>query len=437
MIGKLFIPLAIGGGLMFLLSSSAGASPSSGPAQKNPFDQLPDNLRQLAGQAQASNDPGTLEQVASQLEAQGYREQPRLLRVQATALRQASLVPASALSSASSPGFVPAIPSASPAVAAPTLSPDLQKMVADAIQNGTAPVLTSTAFVLEKAGFQAAADALRERAKQAAASVPPPAAQDLPNASLDPTMPADLALQVARQLQLQGDPNVLEQLVTELRKRGFNNTADQVEAKAQQIRTMLDAARTMHDINNEFNLPGTTPTPATPTPGPTPASGAPALPGASPALPGTVPVAQFPLNVIATPPGPVPVPSTPQPQQPAQEKSKAQILAEALSSSLNDLLARYGSVPKARYKEDKGLVQSFQSQEGLTADGTYGPTTAEHVGRYVADVPPPFYWPKGAGQRDLSNYRSNLQTLALEADQLGNSDRAERLRQSSLKASLA
>jgi hypothetical protein len=426
MIGKLFIPLAIGGGLMFLLSSSAGASPSSGPAQKNPFDQLPDNLRQLAGQAQATNDPGTLEQVASQLEAQGYREQPRLLRVQAAALRQASLVPAWALTSASSPGFVPAMPSASPTVAAPTLSPDLQKMVADAIQNGTAPVLTSTAFVLEKAGFQAAADALRQRAKQAAASVPPPASQDLPNASLDPTMPADLALQVARQLQLQGDPNVLEQLVTELRKRGFNNTADQVEAKAQQIRTMLDAARTMHDINNEFNLPGTTPT----QPGTTPAP-------VSPALPGAAPVAQFPLDVIVTPPGPIPVPSTPQPQQPAQEKSKSQILAEALSGSLNDLLARYGSVPKARYKEDKGLVQRFQSQEGLTADGTYGPTTAAHVGRYVADVPPPFYWPKGAGQRDLSNYRSDLQTLALEADQIGNSDRADRLRQSSLKASLA
>ena len=426
MIGKLFIPLAIGGGLMFLLSSSAGASPSSGPAQKNPFDQLPDNLKQLAGQAQATNDPGTLEQVASQLEAQGYREQPRLLRVQAAALRQGTLVPASALSNASSPGFVPAMPSASPAVAAPTLSPDLQKMVADAIQNGTAPVLTSTAFVLEKAGFQAAADALRQRAKQAAASVPPPAAQDLPNASLDPTMPADLALQVARQLQLQGDPNVLEQLVTELRKRGFNNTADQVEAKAQQIRTMLDAARTMHDINNEFNLPGTTPT----QPGTAPAP-------LSPAVPGTAPVAQFPLDVIVTPPGPVPVPSTPQPQQPAQEKSKSQILAEALSGSLNDLLNRYGSVPKARYKEDKGLVQRFQSQEGLTADGTYGPTTAAHVGRYVADVPPPFYWPKGAGQRDLSNYRSDLQTLALEADQIGNTDRAERLRQSSLKASLA
>jgi murein L,D-transpeptidase YcbB/YkuD len=271
------------------------------------------------------------------------------------------------------------------------LSPDLQKLVADAIQNGTPPVLTSTAFVLEKAGFQSAADELKRRAKDAAASVPPPPVQDHPNAALDPTMPADLALQVARQLQLQGDPGALDTLATELRNRGFNTTADQVQAKAQQIRTMLDAARTMHDIDTEFKSPGI----VAPSPGALPTS---AAPFPSPAAP----TATFPLTVTATPAAPVPVPSSPQPQAPAPEKSKAQILAEALSSSLNDLIQRYGSVPKARFKEDKGLVTRFQSQEGLTTDGNYGPTTAEHVGRYVANVPPPFYWKKGAGQKDLS-----------------------------------
>jgi len=143
------------------------------------------------------------------------------------------------------------------------------------------------------------------------------------------------------------------------------------------------------------------------------------------------------MTVTATPPAPIGVPSQPQPQPPAPEKSKAQILAEALSSSLNDLLSRSGSVPKARNKEDKSLVQRFQSQEGLGTDGLYGPTSAEHVARYVSDVPPPFYWKKGAGQQDLSTYRSNIETLALDADQLGNSDRASRLRQSALKASLA
>jgi len=490
MIGKLFVPLAIGGGLIFLLSSAASASPSSsaGSSPKNPFDQLPDNLRQLAaqaqatnnpdmleqmaaqleirgfsdparllrvqatalrqrsqnvfdqlpdnlkqlaGQAQATNDPGMLEQVAAQLEAQGFREQPRLLRVQATALRERSQGLVASPSGVSSPGIVPSVQS-SPSAHAAVLSPELQKMVADAIQNGTPPVLTSTAFVLEKAGFQAAADELKRRAKDAAASVPPPPVQDHPNAALDPGMPADLALQVARQLQLQGDPGALDTLATELRNRGFNTTADQVQAKAQQIRTMLDAARTMHDIDSEFKSPGI----VAPTPSTLPPSAAPFPSPATPAA-SAPPAATFPITVTATPPAPLPVPSTPQPQAPAQEKSKSQILAEALSSSLNDLLDRYGSVPKARFKEDKGLVTRFQSQEGLTSDGNYGPTTAEHVGRYVADVPPPFYWKKGAGQRDLSTYRSNIQTLALEADQVGKTDRAERLRQSALKATLA
>ena len=86
MIGKLFVPLAIGGGLSFLLSSAAGASPSSsaGSAPKNPFDQLPDNLRQLAGQAQATNNPDMLEQIATQLDTRGFGESAGILRAQAT-----------------------------------------------------------------------------------------------------------------------------------------------------------------------------------------------------------------------------------------------------------------------------------------------------------------------------------------------------------------
>ena len=57
MIGKLLIPAAIGGGLLLLLSSSAKAD----TAPRNPFDVLPSNLRVLAAQAQATNDPGLLE----------------------------------------------------------------------------------------------------------------------------------------------------------------------------------------------------------------------------------------------------------------------------------------------------------------------------------------------------------------------------------------
>jgi len=458
MLGKMILPLAIGGGLVFLLASSSNAN--AAPAAQNPLNALPDDLKQLSGQALATNDPGMLEQVAGRLEARGFAEQGRLLRVQAASIRQQQGIPAPpapqtnpASSFESSPGIAnPSVASQTPATqAAPipappaavppaVMSPELQQMITDAIKNGTAPALTSTAFVVEKAGFPGAADDLRRRAKDAAATVAPPAPQDRPNVALDPSMPPDLALEVARQLQLQGDPSMLEGLAAELRKRGFGNTADQLEAKAKQIRAALDAARTMNAIDQEFKSPGI----MAPTPPFTPAPSAPAPmppaqmpPAAQPQAVPSAPTATFPMTVTATPPAPIPVPSVPQPQPAPTEKSKAQILAETVATSLNDLLDRFGSVPKARFKEDKSMVQRFQSQEGLQADGAYGPTTASHVARYVSDVPPPFYWRKGAGQRDLSNYRSNLETLALDAEQLGNRDRAERLRASALKASLA
>ncbi|MFZ5895549.1 MAG: hypothetical protein ACOY0T_31115 [Myxococcota bacterium] len=448
MIGKFIIPLAIGGGLLLFMSSSAKAEPSMAS-----YDALPLPLRQLVVQAHATQDPAMFDLVANQLQARGYPDQARLLRMQGEQIRRAQPAPTSVLAPGaqpipiqpsvdtnvpnppSTPPFVSPIPSApplaptasatpsAPSTQAPKLSPDLQKMVAEAIQNGTAPVLTSTAFILERAGFPEVAAELRRRATQAAATVPPPPPAERPNVALDPNMPPELALEVARQLQLQGDPAALETLARDMRKRGFNKTADQLEAKARQIRTMLDAAHTMQTIDTEFSSPGIVP----------PQS----MPGGSVPAPAPAPGQVVPITVTATPPAPIPVPSAPQPQALPPERSKAQILAEAVATNLNDLIARNGSVPKARYKEDKALVQRFQSQEGLTVDGNYGPKSAERLARYVADVPPPFYWKKGAGQKDLSTYRSNIESLALDAEQLGNTDRAARLRASARKASLA
>src|SRR5215216_6206834 len=84
MIGKLLIPAAIGGGLLLLLSSSAKAE----TAPRNPFDVLPSNLRVLAAQAQATNDPGLLEQTAAQLEMQGFVQAAGVLRMQADQIRR-------------------------------------------------------------------------------------------------------------------------------------------------------------------------------------------------------------------------------------------------------------------------------------------------------------------------------------------------------------
>lgn len=510
MMGKLILPLAIGGGLLLMLSSSSQAS----PAQAS-FDALPTPLKQLVIQAHATQDPAMFEYVATQLDAQGYPGQASLLRAQGRDLRarqtaaaaptQASTTApardfeslpaaqkqlviqahatqdprmfeyaasqldaqgfpaeaallraqsselraaqASATSSASpsqsftaqpnqivvSPPAAPTAPSSpppffpSPADQAPAqaaMPADLQSMIDQAIQNGTVPVLTSTAFVVEKAGFPAAAEELRQRARDIAARVPAPPPQDRPNVALDPNMPADLSLEVARQLQLQGDPNALEALAAQMRQRGFNNTADQLEAKAKQIRVMLDAARTMNNIDAEMKTPGVQPTQAS-------------LPTAPPPAAIPPPTQTIPITVTATPSAPIPVPSVAQPQPPPSEKSKGQILAETLATSLNELIERYGSVPKARYKEDTGMVKRFQAEEQLPSDGLYGPTSAEHVAHYASDVPPPFHWKKGATQKDLSRYRSNIESIALDAEQLGNTDRAQRLRASAQRASLA
>jgi hypothetical protein len=430
MMGKLILPLAIGGGLLLLLSSSSqAASPQTG------FDSLPTPLKALVAQALATQDPGMFEVVAKQLDAQGYPAQAQLLRSRAQDLKARQGAAAAAGTSGGSANPQPTlIISPTPGSPPPfvpqtdtsgkTLPPDIQNLMAQAIQNGTVPVLTSTAFVLEKAGFPAAAEELRKRAQEVAATVPPPPPQDQPNVALDPNMPPDLALEVARQLQLQGDPNALEALATQMRQRGFNNTADQLLAKAKQIRVMLDAAHTMNNINTEISSPGLPQIPSAPIISPTPMI--------SPAPAGPI----IPL-VITAPTTPLPVPPTPQPQPLPVEKSKAQILAESVATNLNDLIDRFGSVQKARYKEDTALVKRFQTQEGLTSDGLYGPGSAEHVARYVSDVPPPFHWRKGAGQKDLSQYRSNIETLALDAEQLGNVDRAARLRASAAKALLA
>lgn len=429
MMGKLILPLAIGGGLLLLLSSSSQAASS-----QTSFDSLPTPLKALVAQALATQDPAMFEVVAKQLDAQGYPTQAQLLRSRAQDLRArqgATATGSSGGSGAPQPMLIISPTPGSPPPFVPqtdtsgkALPPDIQNLMAQALQNGTVPVLTSTAFVLEKASFPAAAEELRARAREVAATVPPPPPQDQPNVALDPNMPPDLAAEVARQLQLQGDPNALEALATQMRQRGFNNTADQLLAKAKQIRVMLDAAHTMNNINTEISSPGLPPiTPAppiAPTPIISPAPGGP-----------TIPV------VITAPTTPLPVPPTPQPQPLPVEKSKSQILAESVATNLNDLIDRFGSVPKARFKEDTALVKRFQIQEGLTSDGLYGPSSAEHVARYVSDVPPPFHWRKGAGQKDLSQYRSNIETLALDAEQLGNVDRAARLRASAAKASLA
>lgn len=270
------------------------------------------------------------------------------------------------------------------------LPADLQKMVAEALAKNTVEVLTSTAFVVEKAGYPGLAADLRARAKEIAAKTPPPPPQNWPNVALDPGMPPDLAEQVARQMAMQGDPVELEKLAVVLDQRGYKNSAAQIRAKAAQIRAALDAAATLKKIEDELKKAST----------------------------GTVPKP----------------PATPQPGTPPPEKSKTSLAATALAQHLNDLSARKGGPAKAKFNEDRNLVKKYQAADGIAADGLYGPGTALKLAQHVPQVPVPLYWPKDNKAQNLSKYRDSLNAIAKAAEASGDRGRAEGLRASALKA---
>lgn len=95
-----------------------------------------------------------------------------------------------------------------------------------------------------------------------------------------------------------------------------------------------------------------------------------------------------------------------------------QLQAKKVSDHLNALVKARGSVSAAKGKEDTSMIRTFQQTTGLKNDGMYGPKSALMLGRYFGDVPLVFYWPKGTlPNTEVPKYRSNLQTLALEAEQ--------------------
>lgn len=279
-------------------------------------------------------------------------------------------------------------------------------MVATAIRDNTAPSLTAAAAAVEAAGFPQLAQELRNRANQVAVP-PPPAATAIP---FDVGMPPDLVSQVAFQLANQADPNRLDTLANDMRSRGFVHSADLLHAKAVQVRAAIDASNTMQQIQtvlttgNTITSPGFNP-------------GAPVMP----ANPSVVNIPQ------------VFIPGAPVPQPLPLEKAPQQIVAESLAISLQNLFNRSGSVKAAKGKEDVALVKKFQTQEGAKADGKYGPGSALKLGNYVSDVPPVMYWPAGANATTVKKFRSDLETLALNAEALGNADRANGLRASAAR----
>jgi hypothetical protein len=193
------------------------------------------------------------------------------------------------------------------------MSPDLQKKLADALAALTVsldgkvvgPVTvagiqlaTAVAGELERAGFGAAATALRELVKQAQAMLPPPPAnQTIP---LPPAIPADLQAKINQALQTERDPAKLTLILNALKAYQpqtpeLVNAEKLLEALIIQIKAQQSTAAALTQVDQIVNAPAPPPAPAP----------APAPPAAAPA-PSPVPA---PAPVAAKPPTPAPVPA--------------------------------------------------------------------------------------------------------------------------------
>lgn len=72
-------------------------------------------------------------------------------------------------------------------------------------------------------------------------------------------------------------------------------------------------------------------------------------------------------------------------------------------------------VGKSPGKEDTFLVKKWQSAQGRTADGKYGPGDATYMADNLGVVPPsPLYWPKSNTQKALTAWHQEMARLAVQ-----------------------
>ncbi len=165
-------------------------------------------------------------------------------------------------------------------------------------------------------------------------------------------LPADLASRVVMALASK-DPRVMRAVAAQLRSRGFGPQADKLEAAAAVLERNQAA--------------GTAPGSGTTSPAPASSSA------------GSVPVAGS---------GPV--------------TDAKQLLAAAVVRSITS------------GKPDVQKLRTFQTQEGLTPDGAYGPKTATSLIKYGFVPPTPTAWPKANAAAAKTAYAA---LLRVQADQ--------------------
>ena len=81
------------------------------------------------------------------------------------------------------------------------------------------------------------------------------------------------------------------------------------------------------------------------------------------------------------------------------EEVKRRATATAMATNLRNT---------SRYQENKTLVKSFQSQEGLKPDGLYGPKSALQLATYGIVPPRPRYWARKTVKVDKQTYTEKM-----------------------------
>lgn len=111
------------------------------------------------------------------------------------------------------------------------------------------------------------------------------------------------------------------------------------------------------------------------------------------------------LKANDTKPAPQPKPA-PKPSKPAHTPDTG----DALTTQLITMLAG-----KSPGQEDTFLVKKWQSANGRTSDGKFGPGDALFMADSLGVVPPtPLYWPKNNTAKALSGFHADMARLALE-----------------------
>ena len=318
---------------------------------------------------------------------------------------------------------------------------------------------------LEQAGYPEAAAELRRMAQDGSKLLPKPVTPPAPL----PGVPAELAAQIQRALELERDPAKLEALAWALKALPASPQRDllvgALEALILQIRTQqaISTAATEIDQMTQPAAPGTAPflppytTTAqtgerilklTPKPYMTgedvkawqlvlraagymnvvpdgvfgPATDAATIDWQRKrGLSGDGDVGPLTRAAIGRPPtAPLTVPSNPVQRPDPVPKTPLETAAESANVHLVTLQQKYG-VAGSKGREDKTLVKRFQTAAGGVADGLTGVNTVLALAKAgQGKLPAVMYWPKaGTKAKDLPAFRNALKTIAAQKRSAG------------------